>query len=506
MTRTRTPWTPCSFSPPAALSAQQGRQGPLLPFSQASRGALPGVPRAPSSTIPRTGSTSSRCEALCADVHVESLVAAGEARTRAPRACSRGEALTLPYFRSRPPASVGAGRPSARERHHARVRVFVADGAIRGRRASACAASSISSTWIRRSGASTRGRGHGRFRRSTSARHAACSPSSGTIASACRGESSSSPTRRRSSSATRRPNAPAASSAIRNGVDSEYFSPAHDFASPFAPGERAIVFTGAMDYWPNVDAVSWFAREVLPEIRRRDPAARFYVVGMNPDAAVRALASDPAIGRDGARRRRSPLSAARAGGRGAAAGGARDPEQGPRGDGDGEAVVVTPPTAAALSARPGVELEVAADAAEFAAKVLLLMDPERATRWAPSRARASSPTTRGQRAMRCSTICSSGMRQSAPRGPPVRVRCASERSPCTLACQGERTMNAETERVLRAPEANLPCPAETDGAGWRIALPLVLLVCRRHSRHLLAHRASRSSESGRARKRSRTAS
>ena len=32
----------------------------------------------------------------------------------------------------------------------------------------------------------------------------------------------------------------------------------------FRPASTPIVFTGAMDYWPNVDAVRWFAREVLP--------------------------------------------------------------------------------------------------------------------------------------------------------------------------------------------------------------------------------------------------
>jgi sugar transferase (PEP-CTERM/EpsH1 system associated) len=82
---------------------------------------------------------------------------------------------------------------------------------------------------------------------------------------------------------------------IGNGVDSTYFSPSLEFRSPFASGEHAIVFTGAMDYWPNVDAVSWFARDMLPEIRARDASARFYIVGMNPDSAVRALASDPAV-------------------------------------------------------------------------------------------------------------------------------------------------------------------------------------------------------------------
>jgi sugar transferase (PEP-CTERM/EpsH1 system associated) len=76
---------------------------------------------------------------------------------------------------------------------------------------------------------------------------------------------------------------------IRNGVDGEYFSPACEHRSPFRRGEHPIVFTGAMDYWPNIDAVLWFAREVLPEILKQDSSARFYVVGMNPDAVVRAL-------------------------------------------------------------------------------------------------------------------------------------------------------------------------------------------------------------------------
>ena len=77
---------------------------------------------------------------------------------------------------------------------------------------------------------------------------------------------------------------------IGNGVDADFFAPHRDFVSPFAPGEVPLVFTGAMDYWPNVDAVCWFAAEVLPDIRKRCPAARFYVVGMRPSPAVKALA------------------------------------------------------------------------------------------------------------------------------------------------------------------------------------------------------------------------
>jgi sugar transferase (PEP-CTERM/EpsH1 system associated) len=164
---------------------------------------------------------------------------------------------------------------------------------------------------------------------------------------------------------------------IRNGVDSDYFSPAHDFESPFAAGERPVVFTGAMDYWPNVDAVLWFAREVLPEIRRRDPAARFYVVGMNPDAAIRALGNDPATVVTGrvsdvrpylkhARVVVAPLRVAR---------GIQNKVL--EAMAMAKPTVLTPATAAALSALQGAEIEVAAEPREFAAKVLESMDPVR---------------------------------------------------------------------------------------------------------------------------------
>jgi sugar transferase (PEP-CTERM/EpsH1 system associated) len=82
---------------------------------------------------------------------------------------------------------------------------------------------------------------------------------------------------------------------IENGVDSDYFSPDPLRASPFRTGETAIVFTGAMDYWPNVDAATWFAREIMPSINQQRPDARFYIVGMNPSASVRALASLPGV-------------------------------------------------------------------------------------------------------------------------------------------------------------------------------------------------------------------
>lgn len=77
---------------------------------------------------------------------------------------------------------------------------------------------------------------------------------------------------------------------IENGVDTAYFSDQAAHANPYSPDENVMVFTGAMDYWANVDAVTWFAHEVFPEIRRRMSSARFYIVGTRPTEAVRNLA------------------------------------------------------------------------------------------------------------------------------------------------------------------------------------------------------------------------
>jgi glycosyltransferase involved in cell wall biosynthesis len=55
--------------------------------------------------------------------------------------------------------------------------------------------------------------------------------------------------------------------------------------------EPLIVFTGQMDYRPNIEAVTSFARDILPLVRRRHPA-RFAIVGRAPTVAVQALAND----------------------------------------------------------------------------------------------------------------------------------------------------------------------------------------------------------------------
>ncbi len=91
------------------------------------------------------------------------------------------------------------------------------------------------------------------------------------------------------------PEAAAVCEAMTNGVDAELFAPDAGLASPFGAGERAIVFTGAMDYWPNIDAVTWFARELLPALRRTRPDLRFHIVGRSPAPAVQALAGEHVV-------------------------------------------------------------------------------------------------------------------------------------------------------------------------------------------------------------------
>lgn len=75
-----------------------------------------------------------------------------------------------------------------------------------------------------------------------------------------------------------------------HGVDVERFAP----RGPGAEEQSVVAMSGVMRYAPNVEAALWFAREVWPLVRRGRPDARFYLVGRDPDAKVKAL-----DGRDG---------------------------------------------------------------------------------------------------------------------------------------------------------------------------------------------------------------
>lgn len=77
---------------------------------------------------------------------------------------------------------------------------------------------------------------------------------------------------------------------IRNGVDTEFFDPAQNFESPFDEISKNVVFTGLMNYWPNVDAVRWFSEDILPLIREAVNDISFWIVGASPTSEVARLA------------------------------------------------------------------------------------------------------------------------------------------------------------------------------------------------------------------------
>lgn len=77
---------------------------------------------------------------------------------------------------------------------------------------------------------------------------------------------------------------------VPNGIDTRTYTPAVE------PSDAStLVFTGTMDFRPNVDAVLWFARRVLPRIRTNVPQARLLVVGQRPHRRLEPLREDPAV-------------------------------------------------------------------------------------------------------------------------------------------------------------------------------------------------------------------
>lgn len=71
---------------------------------------------------------------------------------------------------------------------------------------------------------------------------------------------------------------------VTNGVDLDYFSPQQEAAE-----RPVVVFTGVLDYRPNVLGLRWLARHVWPHVRRAVPDAELRIVGRNPTRAVRRL-------------------------------------------------------------------------------------------------------------------------------------------------------------------------------------------------------------------------
>jgi sugar transferase (PEP-CTERM/EpsH1 system associated) len=166
--------------------------------------------------------------------------------------------------------------------------------------------------------------------------------------------------------------------AVPNGVDLEYFSPRAIESAERQP--PTLVFTGVMDYRPNVDGVAWFVRSILPSIRAAVPDVRLFIVGNRPSKTVQRLASDPGVivtgfvpdVREYVARGVSiaPLRIAR---------GIQNKVL--EAMAMGRPIVVTPQAFEGIDAVPGRDLMVAADEHEFAARTIeCLQDPGHAGR------------------------------------------------------------------------------------------------------------------------------
>jgi len=72
---------------------------------------------------------------------------------------------------------------------------------------------------------------------------------------------------------------------ITNGVDTEYFSP--------QPSEKKydLLFTGNMNYPPNIESADYLVNEILPHVRKRIPGVSLLIAGANPSARVKKLQS-----------------------------------------------------------------------------------------------------------------------------------------------------------------------------------------------------------------------
>ncbi|MBN2886443.1 MAG: TIGR03087 family PEP-CTERM/XrtA system glycosyltransferase [Chromatiaceae bacterium] len=162
--------------------------------------------------------------------------------------------------------------------------------------------------------------------------------------------------------------------AIPNGVDLERFAPDPSRPSPYPGAAPRAVFTGAMDYWANVEGVEWFARDILPQVRARVPALEFYIVGMNPAPSVQRLARLPGVFVTGrvpdtrpylqhASLVVAPLRIAR---------GIQNKVL--EAMAMARPVVTTPAALEGIGARPGRDLRLGENAAGFAAEVLAILE------------------------------------------------------------------------------------------------------------------------------------
>jgi len=163
--------------------------------------------------------------------------------------------------------------------------------------------------------------------------------------------------------------------AIHNGVDMEYFHP-HRLVGSASNESKApsCVFVGALDYYPNIDAILWFCCDVWPEVHRLRPEAKFYIVGRRPSSALRRVDGLPGVELVGQVPDVRPYMAK--------ASVTIVPLRIARGVQNKileslamcRPTIVSPPTLAGLNARPGVHLLQASSSEEWLHTILALFD------------------------------------------------------------------------------------------------------------------------------------
>lgn len=79
---------------------------------------------------------------------------------------------------------------------------------------------------------------------------------------------------------------------LGNGIDTSVFYPPEKKTNSIGP---VFIFTGVMNYKPNIDAVLWFMKHAWGLIRNKYPEARFIIAGMNPSSAIQHLDRNPGI-------------------------------------------------------------------------------------------------------------------------------------------------------------------------------------------------------------------
>lgn len=77
---------------------------------------------------------------------------------------------------------------------------------------------------------------------------------------------------------------------LTNGVDTSFFT-----ATEEQPTSGYLLFTGTMNYTPNIEAVQYFTKDILPQIQQEIPEARLHIVGASPTKEVNCLASESVI-------------------------------------------------------------------------------------------------------------------------------------------------------------------------------------------------------------------